>query len=111
MKNERQTIPKSRYDSVDLYLSNDWINRPEYNDTYVPTDEGIYQRLRDHGKYMDPNAFFGILTKHIGLDHLLSRHISHLFVRDPIVIFSETIDQDDSASSDHWEVSRHDLVL
>ena len=36
---------------------------------------------------------------------MLSRHISHLFIRDPIVIFSETIDQDDSASSDHWEVS------
>ena len=29
------------------------------------------------------------------------------FTRDPIVIFSETIDQDDSASSDHWEVSTY----
>lgn len=40
-----------------------------------------------------------------GLDDLLSKHMSHLFIRDPLVIFSETINQDDSASSDHFEVS------
>jgi len=40
-----------------------------------------------------------------GVDDLLSKHISHLFIRDPLVIFSETIDQDDTASSDHFEVT------
>ena len=39
-----------------------------------------------------------------GLDNLLSKHISHLFIRDPLVVFSETIDQDDTSSSDHFEV-------
>jgi glutamate--cysteine ligase catalytic subunit len=39
-----------------------------------------------------------------GLDDLLSKHISHLFIRDPLVVFSETIDQDDTSSSDHFEV-------
>ncbi|KAG6866759.1 hypothetical protein C0991_011418 [Blastosporella zonata] len=86
LKNDRYRIPKSRYDSVDLYISNDWINRPEYNDNYAPFDQGIYDRLRQHG-----------------LDDLLSKHISHLFIRDPLVVFSETIDQDDSTSTDHFE--------
>lgn len=88
LHNQKRRIPKSRYDSVDMYLSNDWINRPEYNDTDSPIDEDIYKRLRE-----------------AGLDDLLSKHVSHLFIRDPLVIFSETIDQDDAASSDHFEVS------
>ncbi len=39
-----------------------------------------------------------------GIDELLSKHIAHLFIRDPIVIFSELLDQDDSKSTDHFEV-------
>ena len=42
-------IPKSRYDSVDLYISDHWMNRPEYNDSPLPYDEPIYDRLRAHG--------------------------------------------------------------
>ncbi|KAF9051084.1 glutamate-cysteine ligase catalytic subunit [Hymenopellis radicata] len=83
LKNDRYRIPKSRYDSVDLYIANDWANRPEYNDTYVPYDEAIFDQA--------------------GLDDLLSKHIAHLFIRDPLVVFSETIDQDDESSSDHFE--------
>ncbi|KIM45296.1 hypothetical protein M413DRAFT_441977 [Hebeloma cylindrosporum] len=86
LKESKFRIPKSRYDSVDLYISDDWVNRPEYNDNPLPYDENIYNRLRTHG-----------------LDDLLSRHISHLFIRDPLVVFSETIDQDDTSSSDHFE--------
>jgi len=62
------------------------MNRPEYNDTEVPYDRDIYDRLREHG-----------------LDPLLSKHMAHLFIRDPLVIFSETINQDDATSSDHFE--------
>ncbi|KAH8919539.1 GCS-domain-containing protein [Atractiella rhizophila] len=86
LKNNRFRIPKSRYDSVDSYLSQDAINRPEYNDTYLPIDADIKKTL---------------LNK--GIDELLANHIAHLFIRDPIVIFSETIDQDDATSSDHFE--------
>lgn len=52
LKKDRFRIPKSRYDSVDLYISNDWINRPEYNDSYLPYDEDIYDRLRQHGEWI-----------------------------------------------------------
>jgi len=87
LKDSRFRIPKSRYDSVDLYLSQDWINRPEYNDNDVPFDEDIFDRL----------------TKENDIDELLAKHISHLFIRDPIVIFQETVHQDDKGSSDHFE--------
>jgi len=86
LTHDRMRIPKSRYDSVDLYISGSWMNRPEYNDSTVPIDQDIYDRLRQHG-----------------IDDLLSKHVSHLFIRDPIVIFSELLDQDDSESTDHFE--------
>jgi glutamate--cysteine ligase catalytic subunit len=79
-------IPKSRYDSVDLYISNDERNKDEYHDTHVPIDESVRERLLNHG-----------------LDDKLASHIAHLFIRDPLVQFSETIDQDDEASMDHFE--------
>ncbi|KAF8629434.1 hypothetical protein AX15_003480 [Amanita polypyramis BW_CC] len=86
LKNDRFRIPKSRYDSVSLYISNDWMNRPEYNDTKPPYDEDIYKRLQGNG-----------------VDNTLAKHISHLFIRDPLVIYSELIDQDDTSSNDHFE--------
>ncbi|TFK68697.1 glutamate-cysteine ligase catalytic subunit [Pluteus cervinus] len=86
LDSSRFKIPKSRYDSVDLYISTDRTNRPEYNDNTLPYDASIYDRLREHG-----------------LDDLLSKHIAHLFIRDPLVIFSETINQDDNTSNDHFE--------
>ena len=30
--------------------------------------------------------------------------MAHLFIRDPLVVFNETIDQDDTSSTDHFEV-------
>ncbi|KAH8977767.1 glutamate-cysteine ligase catalytic subunit [Lactarius hatsudake] len=89
LKENRMKIPKSRYDSVDLYISEGWMNRPEYNDNPLPIDQALYDRMRQHG-----------------IDELLSKHIAHLFIRDPIVIFSELIDQDDSQSTDHFETLR-----
>lgn len=39
------------------------------------------------------------------MDHILAKHFANLFIRDPLVIFSESIDQDDETMSDHFEVS------
>ncbi|ORX37103.1 glutamate-cysteine ligase-domain-containing protein [Kockovaella imperatae] len=86
LKSDRYSIPKSRYDSVDLYISNDPRNKEKYHDTHVPMDEGVKQRLTEHG-----------------VDNHLASHLAHLFIRDPLVQFSETIDQDDQASMDHFE--------
>ncbi|KAH7888688.1 glutamate-cysteine ligase-domain-containing protein [Phlebopus sp. FC_14] len=86
LKENKYVIPKSRYDSVDLYISTEWNNKPAYNDTIVPYNHDIYNRLVNHG-----------------IDELLSKHVAHLFIRDPLVIFSETINQDDETSNDHFE--------
>lgn len=50
LKDNRMRIPKSRYDSVDLYISENWMNRPEYNDNPLSMDQDIYDRMRQHGE-------------------------------------------------------------
>ncbi|KAK4054100.1 glutamate--cysteine ligase [Microbotryomycetes sp. JL201] len=86
LHSDRFVIPKSRYDSVDCYIYDCESNRPEYNDNDMPFDKAIMDRLVDGG-----------------VDDLLAKHFAHLFIRDPIVIFSETLNQDDTKSSDHFE--------
>jgi len=42
-----------------------------------------------------------------GIDHLLAQHIAHLFIRDPVSVFSEKVDLDDAVDTDHFEVLDH----
>ena len=42
-------IPKSRYDSVSTYISQDPALRSEYNDLDLVIDKDIKQRLVDNG--------------------------------------------------------------
>ena len=83
---DAEKIPKSRYDSVDSYISQDPLNRRCYNDNPLPINAEVKQQLRE-----------------AGVDDLLSDHLAHLFIRDPLVIFSEMVDQDDETSTDHFE--------
>ncbi|KAF8125709.1 glutamate-cysteine ligase-domain-containing protein [Boletus edulis] len=86
LRENKYVIPKSRFDSVGLYISTDWNNKAAYNNINVPYNQEIYTRLVNHG-----------------VDKLLSKHMAYIFIRDPLVIFSETIDQDDEASNYHFE--------
>ncbi|GAA5976095.1 hypothetical protein JCM11641_003280 [Rhodosporidiobolus odoratus] len=86
LKNDRYRIPKSRYDSVDCYISSSPLNRKEYNDNDMPIDTAIRDKLNKGG-----------------MDDTLATHFAHLFIRDPIVVFEETLEQDDERSSDHFE--------
>ncbi|KAG4103081.1 GCS-domain-containing protein [Neocallimastix lanati (nom. inval.)] len=94
-------INKSRYDSIDSYLSvgpdytsntdpkschNRCYYKEKYNDLDLVYDKDIYQKLVNHG-----------------IDELLARHIAHLFIRDPLVIYNELLIQDDLNSTDHFE--------
>jgi len=83
LKNDRFRISKSRYDSIDSYLSPDG---DRYNDLPVVIDEEAYQKLRE-----------------AGIDHLLAQHIAHLFIRDSVSLFSEKVHQNDQEDSDHFE--------
>ncbi|KAJ9096603.1 hypothetical protein QFC19_007136 [Naganishia cerealis] len=86
LQHDKYRIPKSRYDSVDCYIANDSRNKAKFNDIECPINDDVFQRLRAYG-----------------IDEALAKHIAHLFIRDPLVIFSERVDQDDEDSMDHFE--------
>eukprot|EP00741_Cyanophora_paradoxa_P021342 tig00021348_g20601.t1 len=79
-------IKKSRYSSVDCYISNDKTLKDSYNDIEVLVDESSYNTLLE-----------------AGVDERLARHIAHLFIRDPLVVYKELLEQDDEESTDHFE--------
>lgn len=83
LKNNRFQINKSRYDSISCYLSDKY---QKYNDIDLVKDLEIQKTLLDNG-----------------IDQALADHISHLFIRDPIVLFEEKIDIDDEVETDHFE--------
>lgn len=83
LKNDRFRINKSRYDSIDSYLS---PAGEKYNDVPLVMDEALYKRLREGD-----------------IDHLLAQHIAHLFIRDSVSLFSEKVHQNDKEDTDHFE--------
>jgi hypothetical protein len=42
--------------------------------------------------------------KALGMDEKLSTHFAHLFIRDPLVIFEETLEEPPEGKADHFEV-------
>ncbi|XP_045529684.1 glutamate--cysteine ligase catalytic subunit isoform X2 [Pieris brassicae] len=83
LKNNQFRIQKSRYDSIDSYLS---AEHEKYNDIQIVHDPKIYRRLREGG-----------------IDHPLALHVAHLFIRDSVSLFSEKVHQDDENDTDHFE--------
>lgn len=87
-----QKIPKSRYESVDSYLSDqEYHEKPffdkKYNDIFSPINKQVFDKLKGTQLF----------------DDVLARHFAHLFIRDPVVIFSERVDQDNTLENDHFE--------
>ncbi|CDK24546.1 unnamed protein product [Kuraishia capsulata CBS 1993] len=88
-----QRIPKSRYDSVDQYLGDIDVSgehygffKEDYNDIESPINDKVYSKLQSQG-----------------FDPILAHHFAHLYIRDPIVIFNERIDQNNDEETDHFE--------
>ncbi|KAL1869428.1 hypothetical protein VTK73DRAFT_3165 [Phialemonium thermophilum] len=86
LKNDRFRIPKSRYASNSTYISTDPRLRPEYLDPNLVIDEDIRAKLLEGG-----------------MDDRLATHFAHLFIRDPIVIFKEDLEELDLSKTDHFE--------
>lgn len=86
LQNDRWRIPKSRYAANSTYISEDPRLRKEYFDPELVVDPQVKQSLMDGG--MDP---------------VLATHFAHLFIRDPIVIFSEDLKELDLTKTDHFE--------
>ena len=123
LSSSRFVINKSRYDSIDSYISNgsltthhhfglffyyvdaDALFEPRYNDLPLVYDHDIHKRLIENGTspIIKPRSISSLT---VGMDDMLARHFAHLYIRDPLVIYKEKLDLDDSASSDHFEVGR-----
>ncbi|KAK4168844.1 putative glutamate--cysteine ligase [Cladorrhinum sp. PSN259] len=86
LQTSRWRIPKSRYASNSTYISEDSRLRPEYFDPDLVIDPEIKQQLLDGG-----------------MDDRLATHFAHLFIRDPIVIFNEDLEELDLSKTDHFE--------
>ncbi|CAG8507018.1 12388_t:CDS:10, partial [Dentiscutata heterogama] len=86
LKNDRFVINKSRGDTIAYYISPDKTLKTEYNDIHSAYDRNIYKKLIDNG-----------------VDELLARHVSYLFIRDPLVVLEESLHQDDESSLNHFE--------
>jgi glutamate--cysteine ligase catalytic subunit len=76
----RKSLVKSRYDSISTFICNckggqeEGSKTDKYNDVDCPVDDETYQKLKEGG-----------------IDDKLARHIGHLFVRDPLVIYREKL--------------------
>lgn len=68
-------------------MSEDPRLRPEYNDPDLVIDKDIKKELIDNG-----------------MDERLATHFAHLFIRDPLVIFRETLEASPEGRADHFEV-------
>ena len=80
-------IIKSRYDSVSMYISPQPEGLEQFNDNRVEIDQQYYEQIQAHG-----------------IDERLAKHFAHLFIRDPLVIYSSGVEQlDDASRSDHFE--------
>ena len=86
---DKFVIAKSRYDSIDSYLSNCCNKWPGYNDIPVLYDPQIYQKLIDGG-----------------VDSLMAQHVAHLFIRDSVSMFRNKVREDgnyEEDDMDHFE--------
>eukprot|EP00054_Salpingoeca_dolichothecata_P027989 m.208962 g.208962 ORF g.208962 m.208962 type:complete len:639 (-) comp26094_c2_seq4:71-1987(-) len=79
-------VNKSRYDSIDCFISTDSTFKEKYNDLDLVYDADICKRLEENG-----------------MDNRLSRHFAHLFIRDPLVIYANKVKLNDQEASDHFE--------
>ncbi|KIW14348.1 glutamate-cysteine ligase [Exophiala spinifera] len=86
LHDSRWRIPKSRYASNSTYIAQDPRLRSEYMDPNLIVDERLKEKLVAGG-----------------MDDLLATHFAHLFIRDPLVVFSEDLQSLDPEGSNHFE--------
>ncbi|KAJ3238502.1 hypothetical protein HDU78_003457 [Chytriomyces hyalinus] len=112
LEKSRFKIPKSRYASISTYLS----PGPNYSggcmsdpDVASPSVSSLPPAVQSHfdEKYNDIDLVYDKdIHKELvenGIDDMLARHYAHLYIRDPLVVFSEKLDLNDETSSDHFE--------
>jgi len=79
-------ILKSRYASMSMYLSNRKENKEEYNDLDINYNKAVFETLVSGG-----------------VDEILAKHISHLWIREPLCIYEDLLEMDHEKQKDHFE--------
>jgi len=80
-------IPKSRYDTIDTYICECQKRLDSgYNDIDLVIDQEAYEFLVAGG-----------------VDDRLAKHLAHLWIRDPLVIYDNRLDVDDTKTMEHFE--------
>lgn len=86
-------IPKSRFSSIDLFISEDRMNLKEYNDLYPPLHKESYDTLVENG-----------------VDERMAEHVASLFIRDPILSYERMDgghrDDFENIQSSNWRSMR-----
>lgn len=85
LEGTQKRISKSRFSPVSSYLSCN-EKRSQFDTQNLTIDHDYYSQLINSG-----------------VDELMARHIAHLFIRDPLVIYHSLIHQDDNVSTNHFE--------
>ncbi|EGR31102.1 hypothetical protein IMG5_117750 [Ichthyophthirius multifiliis] len=91
-KQSKSYIPKSRYGSISLFISEEQRNLQIYNDLNFPLNQQIMDFTKQKAEEMQ-----------IQIDQRMLQHIGFLFIRDPLVVFEQKIEQDNSKSTSHFE--------
>ena len=89
---ERKNIAKSRYSTINYYISNDKRNTKKYNNLKHTINKSIKKFMKNEAKKMD-----------IEIDNKLLDHFSYLWVRDPLVVFPSRINISNEEMTDHFE--------
>lgn len=100
LKNDKFVMPKSRYDTISCYIHQ---KSAAFNDTPFPFDEEIMKKLQANGKHFS-EILLSCLCFIAGFDEQLARHFAYLFIRDPVSVFEELLQQDPEKETDHFEV-------
>ncbi len=69
-----------------MFISRDDHYKSHYNDLDIVMNPDVYRQLAAQG-----------------LDQQLCRHYAHLWVRDPLVVYKNSVELDDSKRMDHFE--------
>ena len=75
----------------------------------------VYSKLFHCVNSAFANSFYSTLVVNLidtifqsGMDEPMAKHFAHLYIRDPLTLFSEKIHLNDEKDSDHFEVSLWD---
>jgi glutamate--cysteine ligase catalytic subunit len=86
---------------VSSYIGIDESLTDRYNDIPLEQDPECLDMLV-HASMLFSSLYFTVFSLP-DIPPLLARHVAHLFVRDPLVIYSKKIELDNTKYSDHFE--------